>query len=86
MKYIMFVKPQKHLTLFIPIIFPNLLVHSDMRDILCKDSSFADCSVRSAGFLAMDGQAHGESESLGVKSHPDDTDIIAMNDYGAGWV
>jgi hypothetical protein len=64
-------------------IFPNTVHHDCMAEILghIKDKSFGAwkrvCREPvSAGFV-KDGQCVGESESLGISSRPQDTDLLA---------
>lgn len=54
-----------------PILFPRQLIHRLV-------ASFAVNNVVSAGFCDVDDgySAYGFSESLGVESRPEDTDII----------
>jgi hypothetical protein len=71
----------------IPVIFPNQLVHKSMAKWLIhalRRESDIDAEVVSAGFMNAEGTCHGESETLGVKSRPEDTNIIRFYDYSCG--
>ena len=94
MKYIMFESDLgAELKQYIPVIFPNNIVHSIVSDFMLAalaEHQF-ECKVRSAGFVRFDATTRGilvtcsgESETMGVKSHPEDGDIIEMNDYAHG--
>ena len=70
----------------VPVIFPNSLVHKDMADTLIRMCpGFEGGKAVSGGFLSSTGlcqdPVHGESESLKLKSRPEDTDLILMHDY-----
>jgi hypothetical protein len=76
----------------IPIIFPDLLVHSEVADMLQLKLSqqFKDADIKpiSAGFLSSlsidSGCCHGESESLGLKSRGmKDSALVTGCDYGS---
>ncbi len=67
-----------------PVIFPQEFVHKDMaraiQRALHEQPEFRRCwiEVESAGFVSglTIHKAFGESESLGIQSHPDDTGRI----------
>lgn len=75
-----------------PIIFPNTLVHAHVAKVmeLLLGLLFprSTVTVTSAGELNsadITAQCYGESTSIGVKSKPtEDTQLVIMNDYGAG--
>lgn len=75
-----------------PIIFPNNLVHDHVAKAvgLLLQLMFiqSKVTVTSAGEVnSMDfaGECYGDSESCGVKSKGvEDTQLIKLNDYGAG--
>lgn len=72
----------------IPIIFPDHLVHADVAMVMCKlinTRQKVRVGPTSAGFISVgvDIQTHGESETLGLKSKPTDTDYIIAGDAGA---
>ncbi len=77
---------------FIPIIFPKELVHAEMAKAIghvLARQGIGPCCVRSAGEVATPFEpgtmvCHGESETLAVKAHPDDTDIVRLIDYHHG--
>lgn len=82
MKYVMFKKVRKELTVFIPVIFPELLVHKDVADALLS-GPLADHEVHSAGVISpMSMEACGGSTTLGLQSDPHDTHRIVTCDYG----
>lgn len=94
MKYIMFVstlgKPNDPdpMLRYCPLIFPDFLVHAEVAQGFIKSRKACpydprEYRVHSAGFISPMGmECHGESESLGVKSDPLDTNRIACADYG----
>lgn len=77
---------------FIPIIFPQELVHAEVANamaLVLRRQGIGPFCVRSAGEVATPFErstmlCHGESETLGKKSHADDTDIIRLIDYHKG--
>lgn len=91
MKYVTFeVRLQPDHSIFVPVIFPELLVHAEMAKgvIAALNAHYpaATITVASGGFLPSIGfieETHGESETLAVHSHPADTRLIQMADYGA---
>ena len=90
MKYVMFeCKSEGHPTLHVPVIFPEVLVHKDVAEMIehVKVQQDGPCSrwwqwpkAVSAGFISEDGVVYGESESLKLKSHKDDMHIIKSFD------
>lgn len=73
MKYIIFEDFSGHPA---PILFPQRVSHGEMRELVPYST------VLSAGYLEFaDGRfrVHGQSTSLGVKSRPEDLDIIARH-------
>lgn len=99
MKYIVCqVQQNKDPFLNVPIMFPDMLVHSmvfaQMRALLelqyFKVGKKTEVVCISAGFISStnisdpDGICHGESESLGVKSRGKEDDrLFLMADYGS---
>lgn len=82
MKYVMFKKIGETITHYIPIIFPNHLVHSDIAEAMIS-GPLVGYEVHSAGECLTDGvNCFGSSSTLGVKSDPQDAFRILMNDYG----
>jgi hypothetical protein len=73
----------------VPIIFPDMLVHSDVADhmkhMLSVQHKFDDVEVFSAGFIE-NGKCYGKSTSLGVESHESDTLLIKTYSYTQGMV
>lgn len=85
MKYIMFKKKLKTMTVFVPIIFPNTLVHKQVAEDLLK-ISLVGFKIHSAGdFSPLDNDCSGSSGTLKLKADPKDSARIAMNDYGAAF-
>lgn len=92
--------PAGNLTREIPLIFPELLVHKDMADLLTRslrrdlpDGRIREIKPVAAGFLssvAIGSSAvdvcHGESETLKLASRPEDSQLIHMYDYEHGIV
>ena len=86
MKYIMFEhKVKDTATTMIPVIFPNTLIHKDVAEAITefhKKKYNADIKAVSAGeYNAQTGFAFGKSESLGLSSGKDDTQVINIIDY-----
>jgi hypothetical protein len=59
------------------IIFPEMLVHKDV----ARNNAHAGCKIISAGFVTFVDAGHfichGESESLGIKSRPEqDSELV----------
>lgn len=87
MKYIIFEKRMKTLTICHPIIFPNNLVHADIAQYLIIGPLNGFKPIRAGEVTFMNGIAvcFGKSETLGLSSDPvRDSHIINMNDYGGG--
>ena len=86
MKYVMFeCKSPGKVTLHVPVLFPEALVHKDVAEMIENvkvqpEGPFSRWWMWpkpvSAGFINEDGVVHGYSESLNLKSHPDDMHII----------
>jgi hypothetical protein len=56
------------------VVFPKIIQHSVMAEDVHK-SSFGGMRPISGGFI-VDGECVGESESLGMKSRPEDTSLL----------
>lgn len=88
MKYIMFETEGRGLKQYIPIIFPNLLVHEFMADYMRVALAEHDmtCRPRSAGEVrfGFTVTCSGRSSTLDLNSHPDDAAIIEHFDYMHG--
>lgn len=92
MKYIMFEQEIGEIKRKIPFIFPNFLVHQDVAAVtkVLLDETFKNSKNRivSAGDVQIGAGAtincSGKSETLKIKSHPDDTQILTMYDYFHG--
>lgn len=91
MKYLMFVKSSNLLDHFVPIIFPDELTHSVIATIVLCSPELDGFHVRSAGSIQLGGTLMGKtfpticdgwSETLDLKSHPDDAKIISLYEYG----
>lgn len=90
-KYVMMSRVRGETEQRVPVIFPEVLNHSDVASALqFRDPYLRGCPVASAGFLNVthDGRiaCHGRSESLGIGSHPDDARIIETYNYLHGLV
>lgn len=84
MKYIMFKRKTKGLTHYLPVVFPNQVVHADMAAACEASPAFKGYRVHSAGeFTPMSCECSGRSDTLGVESGPQDSRRILLNDYGA---
>lgn len=92
MKYVMYKITRKGLVQFNPIIFPNMLVHAMMNDLVMAKAhelwpNALNVVADSAGEMSsVTLQCSGMSESMnGLKSKPKrDTLIIISMDYGHG--
>lgn len=88
MKYVMFRKKDKELSIYHPVIFPNHMIHADVAEYThyALPIPLIGWEVVSSGeYNVMTGDCSGKSESLNLKSNPErDTYIIRMNDYGGG--
>ena len=96
MKYIVFEcsDEERGTLLHIPVIFPHLLVHSEVAELISCLRVDPTNTMRfwmhpvpvSAGFISGS-KCYGMSESLGLKSHPDDTAICSNfeSHNGAGF-
>lgn len=82
MKYVMMQWAEKDIVFEYPILFPNTLVHADVAEAM--KSVIPGAVVISAGDLSsttFHGHCSGESTSLGLKSRPQDTEILKYHDY-----
>lgn len=94
MKYIVLQVITKDIVRELPFIFPEAVVHSQMKNAMSRLLTFeykADSvTCVSAGFISSIGvgtvgQCYGESESIGVKSRgPEDDKLLMMLDYTHG--
>lgn len=91
MKYIMFQKSTTLMDHFVPIIFPDELTHAVIAAIVACSPELEGFAVRSAGSIQLGGTIMGKtfqticdgwSETLDLKSHPDDAKIISLYEYG----
>ena len=81
-KYIMF-HVENGLARFIPVIFPDLLAHSQVAEHMLRAMPKGG-TWRSAGSVLFTKNGiicSGRSESMNLESHKDDSDIIAMYNY-----
>lgn len=88
MKYVMFRRKRTNgmVDLF-PVIFPNHLIHAHMARTMMRGAlrGWEPDSAGHINFVTGAFVCQGESETLGLPSQPQrDTNIIRMNDYGAG--
>ena len=74
-----------------PFVFPNNLVHANVAKVMCLLISLMhlkrDVLVTSAGDVNstdFTGECSGKSDTLNLKSAKGDTNLLSMNDYGAG--
>lgn len=69
----------------IPVIFPDVLVHSDVAETMKRLPELRSADVISAGFVSSldcDVACHGESTTLKLKSRGEqDSKFIKMYDY-----
>lgn len=98
MKYVMFEVQDGRSSMkrLVPIIFPDFMVHVDakqyIRRWLHREHDCCTIEPVSAGFIDFlhpkhDGIfCHGESESLQLKSRPEDARIIETYNYTHGFV
>lgn len=88
MKYVMFEVVGRGIKQYIPIIFPNFLVHSLMADYIrvALAEHEMTCRPRSAGDirLGLHVICSGRSSTLDLCSHEDDASIIEHFDYMHG--
>lgn len=87
MKYIVFTKRMKSLTIHVPIVFPNMLVHADVAKMLtCDIGPLAGYTADSAGECSTYGHdfmCAGESVTLRLAAKPArDQQLLHMADYG----
>lgn len=79
MKYIMFETTQENalgvLHIQFPVIFPDLLVHAHVSNLLCRIRELNSKPI-SAGFLTREMIPYGKSESLNLESRSEDEAII----------
>lgn len=89
-KYVMFETKIAGCSAMVPVVFPDKLVHKDvvehMRHLLGRTFKGASCRPVSAGkieHVIVDGLG-GDSETLGLKAHEDDSKIIEAYSYFHG--
>lgn len=90
MKYVMFEVINDDIKQFVPVVFPNLFVHSIMADyfgVALREHGL-NVKVRSAGEVRLGSRVRcsGSSSTLDVSSHADDAMIIETFDYAFGFV
>jgi len=92
MKYVVMQMRLKTMLVEIPFVFPDLIVHSEFvkfsasRILKYQFPGAISIECISAGFVnSMDLEVccTGESESLRLKSRPEDSNLIRMCDYGS---
>lgn len=91
MKYVMIKCSKGILDVRVPVIFPDLMMHADvaryMEALLRRENNFDSAKPVSAGFYdPMDGAVSGKSESLDLKSDPQDEQTIFTYQYTHGQV
>ncbi len=91
MKYVMLgVDSSDESTILVPIIFPNLLVHSmvskKIEELVKEMWPNRNVRVLSAGDISMeDIQVGGKSTTLNLDSHPFDSKFINFIDYSPAY-
>ena len=72
----------------VPFIFPEFMVHSLFAECIpgiARKHEWRLAGFISAGFMEIDGECHGKSESMKLTSRPEeDTLLIRMINYGVG--
>lgn len=89
MKYIIIRIEGRTINREFPILFPSLMVHAEVFQALKCIPQLAHATVVSAGEVSLFGTdltTDGESETLGLKSRPEDAQAIEMIDYSYGAV
>lgn len=87
MKYIIFeVTIGEELKKEEPVIFPNMFVHEDVAKRICHmlemEHNFTSVPVSAGEFNPISCECSGKSETLNLKSRPQDSDIVKLCDYG----
>lgn len=88
MKYVMFKRELPNLTHYVPVIFPNTGVHSDIAAAIISMPGMSEFKPVSAGevTLGFEINCSGHSTTLELASDPEhDQYVIAMNDYGGAF-
>lgn len=65
----------------LPVIFPNIMVHKEVAESLCRHEDFGFLQAVSAGFVSFTPrgpECHGRSESLNLNSRPQDSKVLKM--------
>jgi hypothetical protein len=84
-KYVMFKKKRLLLTQYVPIIFPNHEVHSDIASALLA-GPLKGFKIHSAGdWSPISNEVSGRSSTLGLDYDPADKGRIVMSDYGGSF-
>lgn len=93
LKYVMFRCKSASATMpdrLVPFVFPDFMVHSDCRDYLTmwlkREHRFVEAKPVTAGFYRPGNPSvtYGESETLGLKSRPEDSAVIDSYPYTHG--
>lgn len=93
MKYVMFEVTHGSFTRYLPVIFPDDLVHSDIAENVSNaiaqsfEITKLEINVANAGFINSmdcDVSVYGRSETLNLDSNPEDSLIIKLHDYTHG--
>ena len=88
MKYVVMEARKGNLRYKFPVMFPNHLVHANVAKAIARvlrDDGWQDPKPRSAGeYNPITCECHGNSETLKLEAHIDDSGLIANCDYGAG--
>lgn len=84
MKYIMFEVKSGDIKRKVPIIFPSMLVHSEIAKALCKVSGLSSRIVGAGELSIITDGCYGKSTTLKIGCKPNDTKIINNYDYSHG--
>ena len=84
-KYVMLKIRLGEIDKMVPIIFPDFMIHEDIAksaQLILKDFHNFDSTVSSAGDIQFEYPlCSGKSETLNVKSDPEDEETIRLYDY-----
>lgn len=84
MKYVILQVTQGTLKRELPVIFPDCVCHDDMALWFGEALAADKIKAVSAGFCTVRVNTSGSSETLGLKSRPEDDQLINLFDYYHG--
>lgn len=89
MKYVVLEVKQKVLSIEIPIVFPSLLIHSEVAESIQHsikiNHGWDSVPIAAGDFCPIDCHCSGRSTTLNLDSRgKKDSALIHMNDYGSG--